>query len=302
MPIPNLQCFLIDPCLLPRSSSTDSMFCAFKNCNPIPLWTTQCKLSSAQSARTLLPFIFLLCGTKRKPQPSFLLWRRMNFIMNHSFFLFLLRMSTVSPLTVGLKTSETLVQERWMLRTHSNNIHAISTTRIIPGLTKQAVDFNTRWNLPSKSIFPETPLDVVEAVKLTSANDVKISIKNSGHSWVQLFCSTRLLHLALAFSFPSLCPFCPPRPNNYSGSSTLKGSLLLNMRKYQRYADSSITSCDWDAAAYNVNDPCKLTVARGKPGYMRVGEDSGSTSTYVLVTTLLTPNCLARGSVGFQSP
>jgi hypothetical protein len=42
---------------------------------------------------------------------------------------------------------------------------------------------NPSYNLPSKAVFPESARDVVNAVNFARVNGVKISIKNTGHSY-----------------------------------------------------------------------------------------------------------------------
>ena len=111
---------------------------------------------------------------------------------------------------------------------------------------------NPRYNIPTKALFPRDADDVVASVKFAKKHGVKISIKNSGHS--------------------------------YTSSSTRKGSLLLNMRKYERYAATSITECDPNLAYEDFADqPCRLAIARGKRGYIRVGGGENWGETYKAV-------------------
>ena len=111
---------------------------------------------------------------------------------------------------------------------------------------------NPRYNIPTKALFPRDADDVVASVKFAKKHGVKISIKNSGHS--------------------------------YTGSSTRKGTLLLNMRKYERYAAMSITECDPNLAYEDFADqPCRLAIARGKLGYIRVGGGENWGETYKAV-------------------
>jgi len=108
---------------------------------------------------------------------------------------------------------------------------------------------NPRYNVPTKALFPRDADDVVASVKFAKKYGVKISIKNSGHS--------------------------------FTGSSTRKGTLLLNMRKFERYAAKSITECDPNLAFEDFADqPCRLAIARGKLGYIRVGGGENWGETY----------------------
>ncbi|KAL7531924.1 hypothetical protein ACHAWF_003961, partial [Thalassiosira exigua] len=64
---------------------------------------------------------------------------------------------------------------------------------------------NPELELPRRVIFPQVPSDVTAAVEFAGTHGLRISVKATGHS--------------------------------YSGSSTRKDTLLLNMRQYRRYAD-----------------------------------------------------------------
>lgn len=103
---------------------------------------------------------------------------------------------------------------------------------------------NLRLNLPSKVMFPSVASDVVNAIRLAKKHGIEISVKNSGHS--------------------------------YSGASSKKNTLLLNMNRYTQYAPGGITDCDpallGTAVADDLsNQACLLALARGKPGLIRVG-------------------------------
>mmetsp|Transcript_26149 Transcript_26149/g.62158 ORF Transcript_26149/g.62158 Transcript_26149/m.62158 type:complete len:1211 (+) Transcript_26149:117-3749(+) len=136
---------------------------------------------------------------------------------------------------------------------------------------------NDAYNLPKKVIFPKNANHVVEAVEYAIKHNKKISVKASGSS--------------------------------YTGSSTRKDSLMLNMRDYVRHANSkgiiialdkkvsfdtregsreretSISFCDEEQNALKNGErggrfidirhvdeqPCRLAVARGKAGFVRVG-------------------------------
>jgi hypothetical protein len=105
---------------------------------------------------------------------------------------------------------------------------------------------NPSLNLPSKVLFPAVASDVVVAVQFAKKNNVEISVKNSGHS--------------------------------YSGSSSKKNTLLLNMNHYVHYAPDGITDCDVDAALLDTtvakdlsNQACLLSLAKNKSSLIRVG-------------------------------
>ncbi len=105
---------------------------------------------------------------------------------------------------------------------------------------------NPSLNLPSKVLFPAVASDVVVAIRFAKKNNVEISVKNSGHS--------------------------------YSGSSSKKNTLLLNMNRYVHYAPDGITDCDADAALLDTvvakdlsNQACLLLLARNKSSLIRVG-------------------------------
>ena len=113
---------------------------------------------------------------------------------------------------------------------------------------------NPHYNLPQKVLFPLVASDVIAAVKFAKKHGLELSVKNSGHS--------------------------------YTAASTKKDTLLINMNKYTRYAsepsDHGITDCDTDdanataSAATNEGDslsgqPCRLSLAKGKPAVIRVG-------------------------------
>ena len=102
---------------------------------------------------------------------------------------------------------------------------------------------NPRSELPDYVLFPHDATDVIHAVKFASKNRLRISIKTSGHS--------------------------------YHGGSTRANTLLLNMRKYKRYANETIVECNSEEEHLDLNNlsnqPCKLALDRNKPGYIRVG-------------------------------
>ena len=103
---------------------------------------------------------------------------------------------------------------------------------------------NRRLNLPYKVVFPSVASDVIKSIKFAKENTVEISVKNSGHS--------------------------------YSGASSKRNTLLVNMNRYKHYASGGITDCDADLLGIAVaddlsNQACLLALARGKPAVIRVG-------------------------------
>ncbi len=121
---------------------------------------------------------------------------------------------------------------------------------------------NPSLNLPSKVLFPVVASDVIVAVQFAKKNNIEISVKNSGHS--------------------------------YSGSSSKKNTLLLNMNRYVHYAADGITDCDADAALLDAvvgedlgNQACLLALARNKSSLIRVG--GGENFGKCLITLFLQP-------------
>ncbi len=105
-------------------------------------------------------------------------------------------------------------------------------------------DTNPSLDLPSKVVFPAVASDVVKIIQFAKKNSLEISVKNSGHS--------------------------------YSGSSSKKDTLLMNMNRYIHYAPDGIMDCD--AALVDTivaddlsNQACVLALARNKPGLIRIG-------------------------------
>ncbi len=106
------------------------------------------------------------------------------------------------------------------------------------------MDVEPSYNLPSKVLFPSVASDVIHAIQFAEKHDLEISIKNSGHS--------------------------------FSGASTKKDTLLLNMNQYTHYAPGGITDCDPALMGTTVaddlsNQACVLALARNKPSVIRVG-------------------------------
>eukprot|EP00756_Hemistasia_phaeocysticola_P054778 Hpha_TRINITY_DN3068_c0_g1::TRINITY_DN3068_c0_g1_i1::g.138562::m.138562 len=131
---------------------------------------------------------------------------------------------------------------------------------------KKFADVGLKFNLPDYVSFPKSVKDVVEGVKYADAINKSVSVKLSGHS--------------------------------YPGSSTQKNSVMLNMREFPRYSQTSLMRtlvkgqnavnattgqvqyvsgplpsalwCDW-LPAEKMTPACKLAKARGKPATLRIG-------------------------------
>ena len=105
---------------------------------------------------------------------------------------------------------------------------------------------NPSLDLPSKVVHPVVASDVLAVVNFAKDNDVELSLKNSGHSW--------------------------------QGASSKKNTLHINMNRYTQYAitGNGITVCDPQSLGIAVKDDlsdqaCQLSVAKNKPGVIRVG-------------------------------
>ena len=103
---------------------------------------------------------------------------------------------------------------------------------------------NPSLDLPSKVLFPVVASDVVAAIQFAKEHGLEISVKNSGHS--------------------------------YQGASSKKDTLLLNMNRYTHYSPTGVTDCDASmlesTIAEDLSDqPCHLSVAKGKPAVIKVG-------------------------------
>ena len=128
----------------------------------------------------------------------------------------------------------------------------------------EAASLSEDSQLPAAVVHPEHPGDVSAAVRFATDNGLKISVKTSGHNWM--------------------------------GSSTRKGTLLLNLSKLRKYAlpetlSDGIFECNTveagDDGGIVVVEPrmgtdeyyssesvaaaCKVALARGKPAIMRAG-------------------------------
>jgi len=98
--------------------------------------------------------------------------------------------------------------------------------------------------LPALMSFPHTALDVVEIVKFAKKHRTQVSIKNSGHS--------------------------------YSGQSSRKDSIQLNMRRYPVLSKAGVYECESVEPGTLAAAPCKLAMARGKGAVARVGGGEGN--------------------------
>lgn len=97
------------------------------------------------------------------------------------------------------------------------------------------------FNLPSAVVHPVNVADISATIKFAIKNKIEISIKTSGHS--------------------------------YTGSSTKKGTILLNLSKLQKYSPfGSIVECSSGAVPEGAyQEACDLAAARNKDAILRVG-------------------------------
>lgn len=119
-----------------------------------------------------------------------------------------------------------------------------SPTATAPGapfVTDDQLKSSDALNLPAAVVHPQHVGDVSEAIKFASQNDLTVSVKTSGHSW--------------------------------AGSSTVKDSLLLNLRQLPKYSpQGSLKECQFESDLEGAfEDACKLAIARNKPAILRVG-------------------------------
>ena len=99
-----------------------------------------------------------------------------------------------------------------------------------------------KLDLPEAVVHPIHAGDVSAAIKYAAEHKLEISVKTSGHS--------------------------------YTGSSTKKNTLLLNLSKLQKYSPSgSIVECQVDPSIKEgaFQDACNYAIARNKPSVIRVG-------------------------------
>lgn len=116
-----------------------------------------------------------------------------------------------------------------------------------------AEDLGVKFNLPDQIAFPTSVKDVVDVVNYARKASMPITVKTSGHS--------------------------------YHGSSTLAGSVNVNMREFPKYSQiaepgparnffgslPAVQPCDMTEAGFESPAACALALARGKPGVIRVG-------------------------------
>lgn len=97
--------------------------------------------------------------------------------------------------------------------------------------------------LPARVVHPVSVGDVMASLKWAYENKVPVTVKTSG--------------------------------NNYMGSSTLRGTLNINTRSLPAYATENIHDCSesnsegLDGSIIGLS--CRLALARGKTGIVRVG-------------------------------
>lgn len=100
---------------------------------------------------------------------------------------------------------------------------------------------DSTYPLPSAVVHPVNVADISATIKFAIKNKIEISIKTSGHS--------------------------------YTGSSTKKGTILLNLSKLQKYSPfGSIVECSSGAVPEGAyQEACDLAAARNKEAILRVG-------------------------------
>lgn len=121
---------------------------------------------------------------------------------------------------------------------------------LVPDMKDVIDPSNPAYNLPPKVLFPKVAGDVAAAVQFAMENNVELSVKASGHS--------------------------------YSGSSTKKDTLLLNMRRFKEYSSTVIVECG-NQDDDEIDEPCRYALARNVPAYIRVGGGEGWGSVYINV-------------------
>jgi len=114
---------------------------------------------------------------------------------------------------------------------------------------------NPNYNLPSTVLFPQNAGDVVAAINFAREHSLEVSIKTSGHS--------------------------------FTGSSTKKDTLHLNMREFEKFSSIGIVECsdEQDAVVEDdlSNQPCKFALARNKPAVIHVGGGEDWSDVYTSV-------------------
>eukprot|EP00551_Chaetoceros_affinis_P018330 CAMPEP_0203742952 /NCGR_PEP_ID=MMETSP0092-20131115/59189_1 /ASSEMBLY_ACC=CAM_ASM_001090 /TAXON_ID=426623 /ORGANISM="Chaetoceros affinis, Strain CCMP159" /LENGTH=436 /DNA_ID=CAMNT_0050630227 /DNA_START=546 /DNA_END=1853 /DNA_ORIENTATION=- len=118
------------------------------------------------------------------------------------------------------------------------NRFTFNSTTFPEELWKDADNFD----LPTAVVHPAHVGDVSAAIKFAAEHKIGVSVKTSGHS--------------------------------YTGSSTKKGTILLNLSKLQKYAPSgSIIECQVDPNIKEgaFQDACNYAIGRNKPAVVRVG-------------------------------
>ena len=128
---------------------------------------------------------------------------------------------------------------------------ALSETDLLTTSFEEIEDKLPPLALPGFMSFPESAKDVSEIVKFANDNGVKVSVKNSGHS--------------------------------FTGGSSSKGSVQINLRKYPQYSFTDIYECNEGREYTPLSGPdgaCKLALARGKTAAVRVGGGQGNDDMY----------------------
>ena len=108
-------------------------------------------------------------------------------------------------------------------------------------------------NLPSKMVFPKTVQDVIHSIQYAKANNMTVSIKATSHS--------------------------------YTGSSTVGGSLQLNLRDFEKYTEEGVKECtiNDDVEGTENYNACQLAKARGKKAFLKIGGGQTWSDAYLAV-------------------
>jgi hypothetical protein len=101
-------------------------------------------------------------------------------------------------------------------------------------------------------------------------------LKSVSRTAVSSVCSCSLDIKVDTFACHELTNWSTTTGHSFSGSSTKKNTLLLNMNKYTHYAPDGITDCDEALIGTTVaddlsNQACVLALARNKSSLIRVG-------------------------------